>query len=500
MPSKEFWLVLGNQLFPMEWANSIPTQTVFMAEDHELCSHFRYHKHKLILFLSAMRSYADALRGEGKNVHYTALLPDAPATSFEEKLNRFVKEKKLEVLHVFEIEDKFFEARIRAFCQTQGLKLVEHASPLFLTPRSEFAHYLSSVKKPFMKSFYERQRKRLNVLMTAKGEPIGGKWSFDEDNRKKLPKGISIPPPPMAAWSNHTKEVVKLVDQRFALHPGNSADFWLPTTRSQALEWLNRFTSHCLGPFGPYEDAIASQHPFVFHSVISPVLNLGLITPMEVIECVAKAQKPSIPLSSVEGFIRQVIGWREFIRGIYQHYSEKQDTSNFWGHHRKLSPAWYNGTTGIAPLDHTIQQVVKYGYCHHIERLMVLGNLFLLCEIDPVEVHAWFMELFVDSSDWVMGPNVYGMALFSDGGVFATKPYICASNYLLKMSDYKKGPWCEEVDALFWSFLEKHSPFFSKNPRLNMLVKTHSKKPLAQRKKLLARAESVRARLSLPAA
>jgi deoxyribodipyrimidine photolyase-related protein len=176
-----------------------------------------------------------------------------------------------------------------------------------------------------------------------------------------------------------------------------------------------------------------------------------------------------IPLQSLEGFVRQVIGWREFVRGIYRTYSDEQDRTNFWSHKRGLTKAWYDGTTGIPPLDDTIQSVQTLGWAHHIPRLMVLGNLMTLCEIRPNEAHRWFMEMFVDSSEWVMGPNVYGMGLFSDGGIFATKPYICGSNYLLKMSDYGKGPWCDIVDGLYWRFIEKHRTFFTQNPRLALM-------------------------------
>ncbi len=492
-PTRDLWLVLGNQLFCEKKTRAIPACPVFMAESQDLCTHFKYHKHKIILFLSSMRSYAEALQERGLAVHYCRIEED-PESSFLDKLRGYLKKHPTDRLHVFEIEDKFFEKALSDFCRKHSIELIVHASSFFLTPRSEFKSYLDEVNKPWMKTFYERQRRRLDILLEPNGKPAGGKWSLDEDNRSKLPKGIELPESPSSPKTAFTETVIAAVDRYFPDHPGKSSDFWLPTTRKGALEWMSRFFETCFEGFGPYEDALSTRSPFVFHSVLSPLINLGLITPDEVVKAALRPAK--VPLNSKEGFIRQMIGWREFIGGIYQNFSEQQDKANFWGHERRLGKAWYNATTGIFPLDHAIQTVNRYGYCHHIERLMVLGNLFLLCEVEPRQVHRWFMELFVDSSDWVMGPNVYGMALFSDGGIFSTKPYICASNYLLKMSDYPKGPWCEEVDALFWSFLEKHSEFFSKNPRLNMLVKTYSKKEASLRRKNQDLAEKVRLRLS----
>ena len=201
-------------------------------------------------------------------------------------------------------------------------------------------------------------------------------------------------------------------------------------------------------------------------------------------------------MNSCEGFIRQVIGWREFIRGIYQNFSEQQEESNFFQHKRKLNELWYNGKSGVAPLDDVIKKVLRFGYAHHIERLMVVGSLMVLLEVDPTEAHRWFMEMFIDSSDWVMGPNVFGMALFSDGGVFATKPYICGSNYFRKMGGYKDGDWQEGVDGLYWSFIEKHKRFFLKNPRLSMMVRSLEKMPTEKKRKIFGKAEELRSRLT----
>jgi len=282
--------------------------------------------------------------------------------------------------------------------------------------------------------------------------------------------------------------VCALVEEFFPDHPGSTEGCWLPATREGARRWLKAFIENYFVQFGPYEDAITPRDPFLFHSVLSPLINTGLLTPQEVLDGVLDQR--GIPLNSMEGFVRQVMGWREFIRGIDECFGEKQAKSNFFKHKRKLTQSWYTGETGIVPLDDVIQKVMTYGYCHHIERLMVVSNCMLLCEIDPKEVYRWFMELFVDSADWVMGPNVYGMGQFSDGGIFATKPYICGSNYLLKMSSYKKGEWCTALDGLYWRFVDKHRAFFAKQPRLNMMTKTLDKMDGDRKNELFASAEA----------
>ncbi|MDH3439339.1 MAG: cryptochrome/photolyase family protein, partial [Gammaproteobacteria bacterium] len=313
------------------------------------------------------------------------------------------------------------------------------------------------------------------------------RWSFDADNRKRLPKDVQ---PPAIDWPEpdpHVPDVVDTVAREFSDHPGCAREFRWPTTRAQALAWLDDFVTARLAEFGPYEDAMSQRSETVFHSLLSPYLNLGLLTPDEVIGKITD-RADEAPLQSVEGFVRQVIGWREFVRGVYRHHSESQDKANFWSHDREMTDAWYEGSTGIPPLDEAIQSIQKLGWAHHIPRLMVLGNLMTLCEIRPQSAHRWFMEMFIDSSEWVMGPNVYGMGLFSDGGIFATKPYICGSNYLLKMSDYKKCEWCDTVDGLYWRFIDKHRAFFADNPRLALMPKALDRLSSERRERIFAAA------------
>ncbi len=492
-------LCLGNQLFNPELAlrkGLKPEKTlVYMREDRELCTHFRYHQQKIVLFFGAMRAYTEELVSFGFAVHYEKLGTDS--RTYDEAFSNFLKQQKVKNVFHYEIEDKFFEQRIRVLLSQSGVQVHEWESPMFLTSRPLFQAYLKDVKKPFMKNFYERQRQRLNVLMDERKKPLGGQWSYDEDNRLALPPDHKTPALPSFRRTSIEKEVIQLVSEQFAEHPGRADEFWLPTGRKEARAWLDDFLLKRLHDFGPYEDALAPHSPFVYHSVLTPFLNLGLLTPAEILQkALAFAGKHDVPLNSLEGFVRQVMGWREFVRGIYQNFSERQDSSNFWNHKRRLTSHWYEGNTGIEPLDDAIHKTLRYGYAHHIERLMVIGNLMLLLEIDPQEAHRWFMEMYLDSSDWVMGPNVYGMALFSDGGIFATKPYICGSNYYRKMGPYKKGDWQSGVDGLYWGFIARHRAFFTQNPRLGMMVRTLDKMDKGKVESIASAADELRKRLT----
>jgi deoxyribodipyrimidine photolyase-related protein len=509
MGSERLLVVLGNQLFPLAelrdaLGDGLPVQ-VWMAEDWELCTFRRHHQQKIVLFLAAMRSYADELRDRDFDIRYTKLddlhPPEGPELRkhYETRLGKYLdgEGKHVTELVMWEIEDKWFERRMHAFAEERGLTLTVLPSPMFVTTREQFEDYLATssggpTKGAHMAHFYRRQRKRLNILVDDDGKPFGRQWSFDEDNREKLPATEEVPETTWAKPTEHVTAVKELVRDRFADHPGTLDDFWLPTTRRQALAWLREFLDDRFEKFGPYEDSLSDRDPVLFHSALSPMMNLGLITPEEILDlALDRANTGDIPLNSLEGFVRQIIGWREFIRGVYRNYEQEDEQKNFWDHHRKLKPCWYEGNTGLRPLDEVIDKAKRFGWTHHIERLMVMGNLLNLCEVHPAEAYDWFMCLYVDSSDWVMSPNVYGMGLMSDGGVFATKPYICGSNYLVKMSDhYKKSEdWCPIVDGLYWRFIDKHRDFFRGNPRLAMMVGTLDRMKDEKKKRLFGLAE-----------
>lgn len=488
-------LVLGNCLFSSLVGLKPDSQTLFfMAEDLGLCTRYFFHKHKLVFVLSAMRSYRDWL-SEQYDLLYWELqeniesfppesVEDIEILTYEVKLKKALEEYSIKKIVSYEIEDSFFLERIKNFCGQNEIELEIVASPGFLTPVDVFKKYRKNRKKLRFNDFYIWQRKRLSILLTKEGFPMGGEWNFDRENRRSLPRTLEIPIVKAAPKTRHSEEVIALVEKLFPSHPGQASNFYLPTTRKDALKWLDTFLEERFFFFGPYEDALAKDMPFIFHSVLSALLNFGLLTPDEVIEKTIsyyEQNNDNFPFSSLEGFIRQILGWREFMRGIYRTSELK---GNFFGHERKLDSRWYTGELGIEPVDITIRQVLEYGYAHHIQRLMVLGNFMLLCEIHPEYVYHWFMALFVDSTDWVMVPNVYGMSQFADGGTFATKPYISGSSYLLKMGDYKKGEWSEIWDALFWNFIDKKREFLLKNHRTLMLVKTWDRMEEEKREKL----------------
>jgi deoxyribodipyrimidine photolyase-related protein len=471
--SKSTLLVLGNQLFSLGIIQSIGADNIFMAEDLGLCTYEKHHKLKILMFLAAMREKRDELQLSHCNVEYLDIEHQNFGQTYEEKLAGHVVVNGITELIVFEIEDKEFEARIEAFAEQQNLALTILPSPMFLLDREEFLAFNGKSKVLRMGNFYKEVRKKLNLLMDDKQKPLGGKWSFDEDNRKKIPKGLPLPERYKPRESKYVESLKVTIASKFADHPGQMDDVWMPLTRTDALENIDYFLKVKFENFGIYEDAILQNDTFMFHSALSPSLNMGLITPNDIIDKVLEfTAEYDVPLNSVEGFLRQIIGWREFIRGVYQHHGETQLQSNFFNFSGSLKDSWYSGDTGIPPLDDAINFSDRYGYTHHINRLMVISNLMTLCEVHPKNVYRWFMEMYVDSSEWVMTPNVFGMGTFADGGIFATKPYICGSNYILKMSDYKKGDWCNTVDGLYWHFVSRHMGVLKNNPRLSFMRKT----------------------------
>ncbi|MDA9643123.1 cryptochrome/photolyase family protein [bacterium] len=473
MTEKSLLLILGNQLFPIDNIRSLNPDKVFMAEDLGLSTYEKHHKLKILMIFSAMREKRDELISNNIDVDYTEIEdPDFDLT-FEEKLKKSIKKNSIKNLKVFEIEDKPFEKRIIDFSKKYDLTLTISPSPMFLIKREEFLELKGSSKVIRMGNFYKNVRKKLNILVDEDQKPIGGKWSFDDENRKKIPKGLDIPDLLEMQISKYVEELKPIISKKFSNHPGKVDDIWIPFNRVDALKNLDYFITVKFDNFGTYEDAILSNDSFLFHSALSPSMNIGLITPQDVVNRVLDYTKEKeVPLNSVEGFLRQIIGWREFIRGIYQNYGDQQLESNFFNFSRSLKDTWYSGDTGIPPLDDAIKFSDRYGYTHHINRLMVISNLMTLSEIDPKNIYKWFMEMYIDSSEWVMVPNVFGMGTFSDGGIFSTKPYVCGSNYLLKMSNYKKGDWCNAVDGLYWRFFEKNMLKLQNNPRLAFMRKT----------------------------
>ncbi|MTI41949.1 cryptochrome/photolyase family protein [Fulvivirga lutimaris] len=448
-----------------------------LVEDELYFNQYNFHKNKLILHRASMKYYASILVDLGKSVSYIdRKTSNTTYTALE-------KAKSIGATEVIVIspDDYLLTRRVDRYARQLSLTINCIENPGFLTSSNELNTRLTKNKTGyFMASFYKNQRVALDLLIDN-GEPTGGKWSFDEDNRKKLPKNIKLLDIEQLNENAFVKEAKEYVEANFKTNLGSPDAFNYPITHKEAKQWLDKFLIERMEKFGDYEDAIAKDQSILFHSLLTPALNIGLLTPQQVIDRTMELHKKhDFPINSLEGFIRQIIGWREFVRGIYLKEGVFERTNNYFNYSRKIPASFYNGTTGIEPVDQTIKKVLSTGYCHHIERLMILGNFMLLCEFDPDEVYRWFMELFIDAYDWVMVPNIYGMTQYADGGLITTKPYISGSNYILKMSDYQKGKWCEIWDGLYWNFIYQHQQKFSSNQRMkfniNMLNKMNTEK------------------------
>lgn len=427
----------------------------------------RFHKQKLILHRAALRAYQERLRTQGFTVHYLAYRADPQMAYLFDPL----RQAGIEVVYWADPVDDILSRRLARWTRHWGLRACVLNTPKFLSPPDWLDAFFANQRRYNLTSFYIAQRQRLQILVDG-GKPVGGKWSFDPENRKKIPRGLVIPRPAEVGANPYTREAVAYVARHFGDHPGNGEQGLYPVTHTDAEAWLGDFLTHRFALFGDYEDAMVGQETLLFHSLLTPMLNTGLLTPQQVIDAaLAHAATYPVPLNALEGFIRQIIGWREFMRVIYLREGVNQRNRNFWAHHRPLPDSFYRGTTGIDPLDTVIRRVLAGAYCHHIERLMVVGNLMLLCEIHPDAVYQWFMEFFIDAYDWVMVPNVYGMSQYADGGLITTKPYLSGSNYIRKMSDFPAGRWCGIWDGLYWRFVAKHRDFFAAHPRLAVMAK-----------------------------
>jgi deoxyribodipyrimidine photolyase-related protein len=449
--------------------------SIYLVEEHLFFNQYNFHKQKIAFHRASMKYYERFLLKRGSSVTYIeAHEPEADIRI----LIHTLKDLGFESLLIVDPVDNWLLSRITNTCQKFKIELKILDSPMFLNNTQDLAHFFNPSKKKFFQTeFYKQERIKRKILIDDSGGPSGGQWTFDDENRKKFPKGKAVVKTEFPESDPYLLEAKAYTEQYFANNIGNlSETVNYPIGFKASEEWLDQFLEKRFAEFGDYEDAIIHKELLLNHSLLTPMLNIGLLTPQQIInKTLDYSNKNKIPLNSLEGFIRQIIGWREFMRGVYVTKGSEERVRNFWGFSRKIPKSFYDGTTGIFPVDETIKKVLETGYCHHIERLMVLGNFMLICEFDPDEVYRWFMELFIDAYDWVMVPNVYGMSQFADGGLMSTKPYVSGSNYLMKMSDYPKGQWQEIWDALFWRFLDIHRVFFLKNPRLGMLVKTFDK-------------------------
>lgn len=497
-------LVLGDQLSTglsaLDQADKA-RDVVVMAEVADETGYVPHHPKKVTLVLAAMRHFSDALRNDGWTVAYTRL-DDAEnsGTIPGELLRRAEDHGATEV-----IATRPGEWRLIRALNDMPLKVSQLPDDRFVCPLEVFDSWAAGRKELRMEYFYREMRRRTGLMM-AEGKPVGGKWNFDHDNRKPAQADMLRSVPMQFTPDAITEDVLTLVEARFGDNFGTLRPFHFAVTRGQALRALDHFVKYLLEGFGDYQDAMLQGDRFLHHSVLSPYINLGLLNPLEVCQRVEEAWKEGeVPINAAEGFIRQIIGWREYMRGIYFREGPDYTARNALGHERTLPWLYWGGETRMNCMAHAIRQTREEAYAHHIQRLMVTGNFALLAGIAPGEVHEWYLSVYADAFEWVEAPNTIGMSQWADGGIIASKPYVSSGNYIARMSDYcgdcayavkeKSGENACPFNTLYWHFLDRHRERFEGNHRMSMIYRTWDRMDAERRKAVLKTAEDFLARM-----
>jgi len=485
---KTLW-ILGNQLNKeLVGFKEIDRKedVILLIESKERSRRRKVHKQKLVLVISAMRHFAEELKSVGYTVDYRK------SESFTEGFGEHLRDYESDICLVHEptdyfisrlfnqqeISDKNFEKKFEKIRKKINFKILSE-QPLFLVEKKDWEKYLPKDKSWKQEKIYQKLRKEQKVLMEG-DRPVGGKWSYDTENRKPPKKGLSFEEPLEFSPDEITKEVMEEVEKEYPDYFGELESFSWPVTRKEALRGLDHFIDQRLKTYGDYQDAMLMKDPWMSHSLLSGAMNIGLITPLEAIEKAEEAyHEEKAPLSAVEGFIRQILGWREYIRGVYLRSMPEYEKINYFDHQKPLPSYFWTGKTNLNCVKTTVKEVLENGYNHHIQRLMVLGNWANLLRIRPQEVSDWFLEAYVDAYDWVVLPNVLGMALYADGGLMSTKPYVSSGKYIQRMSNYcdvcdydindKIGERACPFHALYWTFLVDHRELLGTNPRMRLM-------------------------------
>ncbi|MBS3805449.1 MAG: cryptochrome/photolyase family protein [Oleiphilaceae bacterium] len=496
-------LILGDQLShrisALQAANR-DRDLVVMAEVDAEASYVNHHKKKLVLLFSAMRHFADQLKSDGWQVHYHQYDPDHSAKTLEAVLAALVAEHKPDQLITTECGEWRLDSQIRRWQETLAVPVAIHPDTRFIAGKEEFAHWARGRKQLRMEFFYREMRRKTGLLMTPDNQPEGGKWNLDGDNRKKWTGKPSAPDPFRIEPDAITRQVVTDVNKHFPDHFGTTEDFHFAVTGQDAEAALEHFLDLALPWFGDYQDAISDKEDWLFHSILSPYINTGLLDPLLVCEAVAQRYYANqAPLNAVEGFIRQIIGWREFVRGIYWLNMPGYADENRLGNQNPLPWFYWTGKTGMRCMEKAIGASYRNGYAHHIQRLMVTGNFALLTGIAPREICDWYLAVYVDAYDWVELPNTLGMVMHADGGYLGSKPYAASGKYINRMSDhcgncqYNVNKATEDdacpFNALYWHFIDRHRDEFAKNPRMGMMYRNWEKQKPERRQALIARGE-----------
>jgi deoxyribodipyrimidine photolyase-related protein len=476
------------------------SDVIVMAEVADEASYVPHHPKKIAFLFSVMRHFADRLRAEGWNVAYTRLDdPENTGSITGELLRRADQYGATRVIATEPGEFRLIEA-----LQDAPLDVVLHEDDRFIATHQEFETWAKGRKQLRMEYFYREMRRKTRLLMDG-DKPAGDKWNYDHDNRKPAPGDLTYAGPLRFEPDAITSEVLDLVEARFT-NFGVLRPFWFAVTAEQAQAHLDRWIAEALPKFGDFQDAMVEGERFLYHAVIGQYIHVGLLDPLEVCQAAEAAYlRGDAPINAVEGFIRQIIGWREYIRGIYFHEGPDYVRRNALEHSAKLPPFFWSGETKMACVRATVEQTRDEAYAHHIQRLMVTGNFALLAGIDPQEVHEWYLAVYADAYEWVEAPNVIGMSQFADGGVVASKPYVSSGAYIDRMSNHcktchykvkeKLGETACPFNLLYWHFLDRHRARFSKNARMGNMYRTWDRMDEARRVAVLSEAEALLARL-----
>jgi deoxyribodipyrimidine photolyase-related protein len=498
-------LVLGDQLSPELSALENADKTrdrIVMAEVAEEAGYTNHHKKKLVLLFSAMRHFADQLREDGWQVHYQHYYPDNPHQTLESVLTDQLANSDFERVITTECGEWRLHEQIQQWAQRLNVPVEIRPDTRFIARKEEFANWAKGRKQLRMEFFYREMRRKTGLLMIPDGEPEGGQWNFDADNRKKWTGKPPAPAPFRVEPDTITQEVIELVDTHFADHFGTTDDFHFAVTHEQAQAALDHFLDFALPCFGDYQDAMSDTEDWLFHSILSPYINCGLLDPLTVCEAAAQAwYSGRAPLNAVEGFIRQILGWREFVRGIYWLNMPAYARENRLGNSRALPWFYWTGDTRMRCMHKAIDATRRNAYAHHIQRLMVTGNFALLAGVKPEEICDWYLAVYADAYDWVELPNVLGMVMHADGGYLGSKPYAASGKYIQRMSDHCKhchykvqdatGERACPFNALYWHFIDRHRDEFANNPRMGMMYRNWDKQAPERRAALLRRAEQL---------
>jgi deoxyribodipyrimidine photolyase-related protein len=498
-------LILGDQLNENHsWFDTKDADTLyFMAECLTETNYTKHHIQKVVGFFSAMRNFAKSLEAKGHSVLYFNLDTTENLQSFPNNLAALIKKYNIQKFE-YQLPDEWrLDVELKAFAQECGIETQVFDSEHFMTERAYLKDFFEGKKTYLMENFYRSIRKRYEILMEPDGKtPLTGKWNYDASNRKKLPKKITIPPP--LHWHKDVTEIVDMLKEKGITTIGNidKKDFIWPTSRAECLELLEEFCRYRLHLFGDYQDALTTRDYALFHCRLSFGMNTKMISPLEVVQrCIEEFHKrqDTIDISQIEGFVRQIIGWREYMRGVYWAKMPGYDKMNYFNHQAALPDWFWTGKTKMTCLNHAVEQSLDRAYAHHIQRLMVTGNFALLLGVHPDELDEWYLGIYIDALHWVEVTNTRGMSQFADGGIVGTKPYISSANYIHKQGDYcnqcqydrkiKYGPKACPFNSLYWDFFERHRDKLGKNFRMAMMYRVWDKMDIEEKEKILQQAD-----------